>query len=118
MSDVEERQSGIYRNLFSVLIDEEILQFLGQVDSDWEVRQSHHLERTFRFSDFARALDFTNELGKAAEEDGHHPVIHLSWGKVVGEIWTHELDGLTENDFISAARYDRIYRETFVPAVD
>jgi len=112
MSNLEERKCSPCSGFASVLAGDDIQQFLSKVDGGWELSRNRHLERTFKFDDFAQALKLTNEIGRAAEEDGHHPVIHLSWGKVVVELWTHELDGLTENDFISAARYDRIYRES------
>jgi 4a-hydroxytetrahydrobiopterin dehydratase len=68
----------------------------------------HHLEKEFRFPDFEQALSFTNAVGAIAEREGHHPDIHLAWGKVGIEIWTHKIDGLTRSDFILAAKIDRI----------
>ena len=64
----------------------------------------HHLEREFRFKDFRAALDFTVRVGELAEQQGHHPDIYLAWGKVKLTIWTHKIDGLTESDFIFAAK--------------
>ena len=61
--------------------------------------------RTFAFPDFAEALAFTNRLGEIAESEGHHPDIYLAWGKVGVEIWTHKIEGLTESDFVLAAKY-------------
>ena len=75
---------------------------------DWDTVDEHHLVRTFSFGDFASALEFVNEAGKIAEEQGHHPDIYLTWGKVEVTIWTHKIDGLTESDFILAAKYDAI----------
>jgi 4a-hydroxytetrahydrobiopterin dehydratase len=75
---------------------------------DWEVVENHHLRRTFRFKDFREALDFTSAVGELAEAQGHHPDIHLAWGKVGVEIWTHKIDGLTESDFVLAAKIDRV----------
>ena len=77
---------------------------------DWEVANQHHLQRTFEFPDFRRALAFTNRVGELAEEQGHHPDIYLAWGKVGVKIWTHKVDGLTESDFILAAKIDRLPR--------
>jgi 4a-hydroxytetrahydrobiopterin dehydratase len=77
----------------------------------WDVEHGHHLTRTFKFVDFARALAFVNQVGAIAEEEGHHPDIYLSWGKVRVELWTHKIDGLSENDFIVAAKIDRAYAE-------
>lgn len=74
----------------------------------WEVVDEHHLERTFGFPDFRAALVFTNRVGELAEEQGHHPDIYLAWGKVGVKIWTHKIDGLTESDFVLAAKIDRL----------
>ena len=70
--------------------------------------KEHHLEKEFRFPDFAKALAFTNKIGAIAEEQGHHPDIFLAWGKVRVTIWTHAIDGLTRSDFVLAAKIDRI----------
>jgi 4a-hydroxytetrahydrobiopterin dehydratase len=72
----------------------------------WEVVDDHHLEGTFTFDDFMGALDFTNRAGKIAEDEGHHPEITLTWGEATVRIWTHSIDGLSENDFILAARIE------------
>jgi 4a-hydroxytetrahydrobiopterin dehydratase len=74
----------------------------------WDVLAEHHLEKTFRFPDFRSALEFTNRVGALAEEQGHHPDLHLAWGKVTVTIWTHKIDGLTESDFVLAAKIDRL----------
>jgi 4a-hydroxytetrahydrobiopterin dehydratase len=68
------------------------------------------LEKTFAFEDFRQALDFTNRVGEIAEHEGHHPDVYLGWGKVKLSIWTHKIDGLTESDFILAAKADEAYR--------
>ena len=73
----------------------------------WQVIGEHHLEKEFAFPDFAAALAFTNRIGAIAEEEGHHPDIHLAWGKVRVTIWTHAVDGLTRSDFVLAAKIDR-----------
>jgi len=77
---------------------------------DWSVIDEHHVERTFEFKDFRQALEFTNRVGELAEEQGHHPDIHLAWGKVGVKLWTHAIDGLTESDFVMAAKIDRLPR--------
>jgi 4a-hydroxytetrahydrobiopterin dehydratase len=74
----------------------------------WEVVDHHHLQRTFSFANFREALDFTNAVGELAERQGHHPDIHLAWGKVKIEIWTHKIDGLTESDFVLDAKIERL----------
>ena len=77
-----------------------------QLDENWRVVGEHHLTRDFTFKNFRQALDFTNRVGELAEEQGHHPDICLGWGRVALEIWTHKIDGLTESDFIFAAKVD------------
>jgi 4a-hydroxytetrahydrobiopterin dehydratase len=74
----------------------------------WKVVDEHHVTRTFAFSDFKQALDFVNKVGALAEEQGHHPDIRLAWGKAEITLWTHKVDGLTESDFIMAAKIDRL----------
>jgi len=86
-------------------------QLRTQLDGAWRVVEEHHLEREFKFEDFAQALAFTNAVGATAEEQDHHPDIYLAWGKVRITIWTHKIDGLTESDFILAAKIDRLSRE-------
>jgi 4a-hydroxytetrahydrobiopterin dehydratase len=88
---------------------DEAERLLAELDDDWKVVNTHHLERDFEFPDFVAALAFTNTIGEIAEEQGHHPDIHLSWGRVGVEIWTHKIDGLTESDFVLAAKFDRAY---------
>ena len=85
----------------------EIAPLVAQVDS-WYVVDSHHIGKEFEFPDFLTALQFVNRVGNIAEEQGHHPDISLGWGKVVLTIWTHKIDGLTESDFILAAKIDGI----------
>ncbi len=74
----------------------------------WSAINNHHLEREFGVADFASALDLTIEVGELAEVEQHHPDIHLSWGKVRIEIWTHKINGLTESDFVLAAKIDQL----------
>ena len=76
----------------------------------WEVVKEHHLKRTFTFADFRTALDFVNRVGEVAEQQGHHPDILLTWGKAEITLWTHKIDGLSESDFIMAAKIDKLYR--------
>jgi 4a-hydroxytetrahydrobiopterin dehydratase len=76
----------------------------------WKVVRSHHLEKQYKFHNFREALAFTNKVGKIAEKMGHHPDILLVWGKVTLTIFDHKADGLTESDFVLAAKSDRLYR--------
>ncbi len=73
---------------------------------EWEVVDGMKLSRSFRFKNFATALAFVNSIGEVAEEQGHHPDICFGWGNVDVEVWTHKIDGLTESDFIFAAKVD------------
>jgi len=75
----------------------------------WTVENEHHLKREYKFPDFVKALEFVNKVGAVAEEQGHHPDILLAWGKAEVTLWTHKIDGLTESDFIMAAKIDRVY---------
>jgi len=86
----------------------EIERLMEELGGDWRVERGHHLEREYRFPDFATALAFTNRVGALAEAEGHHPDIHLAWGSVRITIWTHEIDGLTESDFVLAAKIDEL----------
>jgi 4a-hydroxytetrahydrobiopterin dehydratase len=79
-----------------------------QLDPDWRVIDEHHLERTFRLPDFRAALALANRVGELAEAENHHPDICLAWGRVTVQIWTHKIDGLTESDFVFAARTDAL----------
>ena len=83
-------------------------RLLAELDR-WSVERDHHLAKAFVFADFADALAFVNRVGALAEEQGHHPDMHLSWGKVRVLVWTHKVDGLTESDFILAAKIDEAY---------
>ncbi len=89
----------------------ELDRLLGELNRDrggWQVVDGHHLEKEFRFKDFREALAFVNRVGEVAEEEGHHPDLHLTWGKVTMTTWTHKIGGLTESDFILAAKADRL----------
>lgn len=86
-------------------LHEQLLEF-----ARWTVVNEHHLERNYKFPDFRSALAFVNRVGELAEQQGHHPDILLGWGKVGITIWTHAVDGLTESDFILAAKIDRLLK--------
>ena len=86
----------------------EALASLRRQLSEWTVVNEHHLTRAYKFPDFRSALAFVNRVGELAEEQGHHPDLLLGWGKVEISTWTHSVDGLTESDFILAAKIDRL----------
>jgi len=73
----------------------------------WTFEQGH-LAKSYHFSDFAGALEFVNRIGAICEQQGHHPDVYMTWGKVSLEVWTHKIDGLTESDFILAAKFDEV----------
>lgn len=77
--------------------------------SGWDVVQEHHLVKRFRFKNFRTALDFVNAVGELSEQEWHHPDLALAWGRVDVKIYTHKIDGLNQNDFILAAKIDRLY---------
>ncbi len=90
----------------------EYAEYLAELDEEvWKVIDDHHLEGTYTFEDFRDALDFTVEVGELAEDEWHHPDIHLSWGVVRIEMFTHKIDGLHKTDFVMAARMDRFYED-------
>ena len=82
------------------------IQSLLQELDGWVVVDDHHLRKVYEFKDFRESLEFVNRVGRLAEEQGHHPDICFGWGKAEVTIWTHKIDGLTESDFILAAKMD------------
>jgi 4a-hydroxytetrahydrobiopterin dehydratase len=86
---------------------EELRRLHAELGGGWQVIDEHHLTKRYAFENFREALDFTNRVGELAEEQGHHPDILLAWGKVEITVWTHKIDGLTESDFIFAAKADQ-----------
>lgn len=92
---------------------EEIEEMITKLDDAWTAVNDHHLKRTFEFEDFEEALAFTNDTGAIAEEEGHHPNIHLSWGEATVEIYTHKIDGLHKADFVLAAKIDEVYHDQY-----
>lgn len=75
---------------------------------EWEVVNDHHLLKSFKTSNFSEALQLANDVGKLADEEGHHPDLLVRWGELRIELWTHKVDGLTEADFVLAAKIDQI----------
>ena len=88
-----------------------VIEQLARDLDQWTIQSGHHLAKTVTFTDFAQALAFVDQIGAIAEEQGHHPEIHLTWGRVDVEIWTHKVNGLTESDFILAAKIDDAQRQ-------
>ena len=107
MSGLAERDCVPCKGGVPPLTAAEIAALLPQIPG-WEPVANHHLKKAFKFKDFAQALAFTNRVGTMAEAQWHHPDIHLAWGLVAIEIWTHKIDGLTESDFVFAAKCDAL----------
>ena len=105
-SDLASRQCIPCRGGVPPLASDKAQSLLAELDGGWEIVDNHHLRKTYEFPDFAEALAFTNRVGDMAEEQGHHPDVYLAWGKVTLTIWTHKIDGLTESDFVFAAKCD------------
>jgi len=92
----------------SPLQGEALKSLYSHISPEWELVNEHHLYRSYKFKNFSEALSFTNKIGELAEAEGHHPDIELSWGKVILKLFTHKIDGLTDADFIFAAKCDQI----------
>ena len=92
----------------SPLKGEALKQMRKQLSEDWKLIDEHHLEKEYSFKNFKEALEFTNRVGAIAEQEQHHPDIFLGWGKVKLDLWTHKVGGLSENDFILAAKADSV----------
>ena len=108
MSELAERQCVPCLGGVPPLKGEELTSLHQQLGGDWRVVDEHHLEKAYRFKNFREALAFTNRVGELAEEQNHHPDICLAWGRARVSIWTHKIDGLTESDFVFAAKADRL----------
>ncbi|OGE88483.1 MAG: 4a-hydroxytetrahydrobiopterin dehydratase [Candidatus Doudnabacteria bacterium RIFCSPHIGHO2_01_FULL_50_11] len=86
-------------------------KYISQLHTPWEQRDGgRKIYRAFKFKDFAGAMRFANQIATIAEQEGHHPDLHVAWGKVGVELWTHVIGGLTENDFILAAKIEELQR--------
>jgi 4a-hydroxytetrahydrobiopterin dehydratase len=107
MSDLASKTCVPCRGGVPPLKGSQLAELAAQVPQ-WQIVNEHHLTRNFAFPDFRQALDFVNRVGAIAEEQGHHPDILLTWGSAAITIWTHKIDGLTESDFILAAKIDKL----------
>lgn len=107
MSELASRACVPCRGGVPPLKGEEITTLLGELNG-WSVVSEHHLSKVFKLRDFKEAFAFVNRVGELAEEQGHHPDICFGWGSVEITIWTHKIDGLTQSDFILAAKIDRL----------
>lgn len=89
---------------------EEAEQLLSELDQGWALNDAEHLQHDFAFGNFVMALDFANRVGAIAEAENHHPDLQVAWGRCTVEIWTHKISGLTESDFVFAAKVDRAHQ--------
>jgi len=107
MNELASRQCVPCRGGVPPLPNEEITKLQAQLEG-WEVVSGHHLRKEYKFADFKETQVFVNRVGELAEEQRHHPDICYGWGRAEVTIWTHKIDGLTESDFILAAKIDRL----------
>jgi 4a-hydroxytetrahydrobiopterin dehydratase len=106
MDGLADRQCVPCKGGVPPLSAEQIAPLLAQIQG-WTAAENHHLEKRYQLKNFAEALDLVNRIGAIAEEQNHHPDIFLAWGRVGVKIWTHKINGLTESDFVFAAKCDR-----------
>tara|TARA_B100001013_G_scaffold3657_1_gene2482 strand:+ start:1025 stop:1354 length:330 start_codon:yes stop_codon:yes gene_type:complete len=107
MSDLAKKTCIPCKGGVPPLKGEKLDDLLEKLKNNWKIIKEHHLEKEYSFKNFKEALNFTIKVGELAENQGHHPDIFLAWGKVKLTIWTHKIDGLTESDFIFAAKADK-----------
>lgn len=107
MNELANRECVPCRGGVPPLNNDEIKKFLSQI-SGWEAVNDHHLRKSYKFKDFAEAQAFVDRVGNLSEQQGHHPDICFGWGYAEITIWTHKIDGLTESDFVLAAKIDRL----------
>jgi len=107
MSELASRQCVPCRGGVPPLKGEAISRLQSELDG-WQVVDEHHLKKEYKFKNFREAQGFVSRVGDLAEEQGHHPDICYGWGQAEITIWTHKIDGLTESDFILAAKIDSL----------
>jgi len=107
MSELAGRECVPCRGGVPPLKGDEIQDLISKLDQ-WSVVSEHHLTKVYKFRDFKESLAFVNRVGELAEQQGHHPDISFGWGRAEVTIWTHKIDGLTESDFILAAKIDQL----------
>ena len=91
--------------------DQRATDLLNELGNGWTLNDSGHLEKLFVFKNFVEAISFANQIGDIAEAEGHHPDLHIGWGRCGVEIWTHDINGLAESDFFLAAKVNRAHNQ-------
>jgi len=86
----------------------EVAEYRKQIQADWKITENKKISREYSFVNYKHTMDFVNKVANLAEKEGHHPVMHVHYGKVFIELWTHSIDGLSENDFIMAFKIERL----------
>jgi 4a-hydroxytetrahydrobiopterin dehydratase len=110
MSALADKQCVPCKGGVPPLKGQELVRLARELDGGWRVVEERQLEKEYQFKDFREALAFTNKIGELAEAQAHHPDIYLAWGKVKLTIWTHKINGLTESDFVLAAKAEGLKR--------
>jgi 4a-hydroxytetrahydrobiopterin dehydratase len=108
MAELAEKECVPCKGGVPALKGGDLARMQQQLGGGWNVVNEHHLEREYKFENFRKALEFTNKVGELAEQQNHHPDIYLAWGKVKLTLWTHKINGLTESDFVFAAKVNKL----------
>jgi 4a-hydroxytetrahydrobiopterin dehydratase len=108
MTDLASKECVPCKGGVPPLTGEALTRLHSELANDWQLVDEHHLDKTYKFANFVEALEFSNRVGELAEAVNHHPEIRLSWGWARLIIYTHKIDGLTESDFIWAAKADQL----------
>jgi len=90
------------------LADKRAQELLQELGADWQINERGHLYKEYKLQDFMSAMNFANKIAHIAENEAHHPDLTITWGRCVVEIWTHKIGGLTESDFILAAKIEAV----------
>lgn len=88
----------------------QVARYLAELQGGWQVAEGKKIQKEFSFKNFVKAMAFVDQVADVAESEGHHPDIHIFYNKVVIELWTHAIGGLSENDFIVASKIDKLHR--------
>lgn len=88
--------------------EKEVAEYKKLISDGWKVIDNNKITKEFYFVSYRHTIDFVNKVADIAEEEGHHPVLHIYFGRAVAELWTHSINGLSENDFILAAKIDKL----------